>query len=171
MNGAEIGVLEQSNKVSLGCLLQCKNSMALETQISLQHTMQFYTSALIYHQTQEHISKQVMKEVATNLKVLGNFTDQPLEGQLPDQKLSTLLVLTDFTARIHKEPKSYYLCSNQLNNFHLLKRKPKGIKPCTILPKSNSSRTVSVWLLHSSGGWGGLTSSLQNSETKKCINK
>ncbi|KRX12281.1 hypothetical protein T07_2523 [Trichinella nelsoni] len=65
MNGAEIGVFKQTNQVSLSSLLQGKNCMALEAQISLE--------------------------------VLGNFTNKPLEWQLPDQELSTLLVLTDFT--------------------------------------------------------------------------
>lgn len=31
------------------------------------------------------------------LKVLSNFPDKPLEGKFPDEKLSALLVLTDFT--------------------------------------------------------------------------
>lgn len=34
------------------------------------------------------------------LKILGNFTNQPLEWQLPDQELSTLLVFADFTVRL-----------------------------------------------------------------------
>ena len=36
-------------------------------------------------------------KLRTDLKVLSNLTDKPLERQLPDQKFSTLLVLTDFT--------------------------------------------------------------------------
>lgn len=36
MDGTKIGVLEQTNKVSFSCFLQCQNSVALETQISLQ---------------------------------------------------------------------------------------------------------------------------------------
>jgi hypothetical protein len=39
----------------------------------------------------------VTLETQISLEVLGNFTDKPLEGQLPDQELSTLLILTDFT--------------------------------------------------------------------------
>lgn len=31
------------------------------------------------------------------LEILSNFTDKPLEGQLPDEKLRGLLVLPDFT--------------------------------------------------------------------------
>ena len=33
----------------------------------------------------------------THLEVLSNFTDETLEGKLADQKLSGLLVATDFT--------------------------------------------------------------------------
>jgi len=62
-------------------------------------------------------------ETQISLEVLGNFTNKPLERQLPDQELSTLLVLANFT-------------------------------------KSNSSRAVSVRLLHSTSSWGRLTSSL-----------
>jgi hypothetical protein len=32
------------------------------------------------------------------LKILGNFTNKPLEREFPNQELSTLLILTDFTA-------------------------------------------------------------------------
>ena len=33
----------------------------------------------------------------TYLEVLGDFTNEPLEGELPDEELSGLLVTTDFT--------------------------------------------------------------------------
>ena len=36
-------------------------------------------------------------EAEVRLEVLSNFTDQPLERKLADQKLSGLLVPTDFT--------------------------------------------------------------------------
>ncbi|KAB8092062.1 hypothetical protein EE612_017820, partial [Oryza sativa] len=67
MNSAQVGVLEETNKVCLRSLLEGKDSMALETQIDI------------------------------NLEVLCNFPNKPLEGQLPDQKLSTLLVLANLT--------------------------------------------------------------------------
>ena len=41
-------------------------------------------------------SKQVNK---TNLEVLRNFTDKPLEGQLADEELGRLLVPTDLAER------------------------------------------------------------------------
>uniref|UniRef100_J3LPE7 Uncharacterized protein n=1 Tax=Oryza brachyantha TaxID=4533 RepID=J3LPE7_ORYBR len=67
VNGAQVGVLEETNKVCLRSFLEGKDCMALETQIS------------------------------SNLEVLGDFPNKPLEGQLPDQKLSALLVLANFT--------------------------------------------------------------------------
>jgi len=33
------------------------------------------------------------------LEVLSNFTNQPLEGELPDQELSTLLILPNLTVQ------------------------------------------------------------------------
>ena len=36
-------------------------------------------------------------ETQVSFEVLGNFTNQPLERQLPDQQLSGLLVLADLT--------------------------------------------------------------------------
>ena len=36
-------------------------------------------------------------EAKVRLKVLGNFTDQPLEGKLTDEKFSRLLVATNFS--------------------------------------------------------------------------
>ena len=65
MDCAQVGVLKQTNKVSLAGLLQSHDGRALEAQIGLE--------------------------------VLGDLTDQTLEGQLADQKLSALLVPTDLT--------------------------------------------------------------------------
>ena len=40
----------------------------------------------------------MLSNIATpHLEVLGDFTDEPLEGKLPDQKLGGLLVSPDFT--------------------------------------------------------------------------
>jgi len=36
MDRTQIGILKKTYKVGLGCFLECKNSMALETKISLQ---------------------------------------------------------------------------------------------------------------------------------------
>lgn len=37
MDGAEIGILKQTNKIGLSCLLKCKNCMALKSQIRLNN--------------------------------------------------------------------------------------------------------------------------------------
>ena len=65
MNGAQVGVFEETDQVGLASLLKGHDSRALEAEIGLE--------------------------------VLGDFTDQPLEGKLADQKLGRLLVATDFT--------------------------------------------------------------------------
>ena len=65
VNGAQVGVLKQTNQVSLGGLLQGHDSRGLEAKVSLE--------------------------------VLGNLTDQTLEGQLPDQEFSALLVTPNLT--------------------------------------------------------------------------
>ena len=87
VDGTQVGVLEQANKVGLGRLLQGKNGRALESQVSLE--------------------------------VLRNLADETLEGQLADEQVSALLVAAD-------------------------------------LAKRNSTGTVAVGLLDTSGGGGGL---------------
>ena len=64
VDGAQVGVLEQTDEVCLASLLEGHDGGALESQVSLE--------------------------------VLGDFTDQTLEGQLADEKLGALLVTTDF---------------------------------------------------------------------------
>ena len=65
VDGAQVGVLEKTNEVSLASLLEGHDSGALETKVSLE--------------------------------VLGDLTDETLEGQLTDKKLSGLLVSSDLT--------------------------------------------------------------------------
>ena len=60
MDGTQVGVLKQTNQISLTGLLESHDSRALESQVSLE--------------------------------VLGNFSHQTLEGQLPDQELGAMLV-------------------------------------------------------------------------------
>ena len=72
VNGAEIGVLKETNQVRLRRLLESSHSAALKPQI--------------------------------RLKVLSNLPNQPLERQLPDQKLSALLVLPDLPQRHRSGP-------------------------------------------------------------------
>ena len=65
MDGAQVGVLEKTNQVSLAGLLKSHDGRALETQVSLE--------------------------------ILGDLTDQTLEGQFADEELSGLLVSSDLT--------------------------------------------------------------------------
>ena len=65
VDGAQVGVLEQTDEVSLAGLLEGHDSGRLEPKVGLE--------------------------------VLGDFTDQALEGELADQQLGGLLVTTDLT--------------------------------------------------------------------------
>ena len=65
VDGAQVGVFEESYEVGFGSFLEGHDSRALETEISFE--------------------------------VLGDFTDQALEGKLADEELSALLVTTDLT--------------------------------------------------------------------------
>ena len=65
VDGAQVGVLEETDQVGLASLLQGHDGGALEAQIGLE--------------------------------VLGDLTDQALEGQLADQQLGGFLVATDLT--------------------------------------------------------------------------
>ena len=65
VDGAEVGVLEERDKVGLNGLLKSTDGGGLEAEIRLE--------------------------------VLSNLTNETLERQLADQKLSGLLVATDLT--------------------------------------------------------------------------
>ena len=65
VDGTQVGVLEESDQVGLGGLLEGKDGGSLETEIGLE--------------------------------VLGDLTDQALEGQLADQEVGRLLVPADLT--------------------------------------------------------------------------
>ena len=93
MDGAQVGVLKETNQISLTGFLQCHDGGALEAEVGLE--------------------------------VLGNLSDETLERQLPNEKLSGFLIPSDLT-------------------------------------ESNSSRPVSVGLLDSAGGRGGLSCSLDS---------
>ena len=72
VDGAQVGVFKETDKVGLGCLLQSHDSWGLEAKVSLE--------------------------------ILGNFTDQTLEWQLPDQQFSGFLVTTDLTESYGTRP-------------------------------------------------------------------
>jgi hypothetical protein len=65
VDGAQVGVLEEGDEVSLNGLLESTDGGRLEAEVRLE--------------------------------VLGDLTDETLEGKLADQKLSGLLVATDLT--------------------------------------------------------------------------
>jgi hypothetical protein len=65
VDGAQVGVLEETHQVGLAGLLQSHDGGALEPQVGLE--------------------------------VLGDLPDQALEGQLPDEQLSALLVTADLS--------------------------------------------------------------------------
>jgi len=65
MDGTQVGVLEQTDEVSLAGLLEGHDGGALEAEIGLE--------------------------------VLGDLTDQSLEGELADEQLGRLLVTTDLS--------------------------------------------------------------------------
>ena len=91
VDGAEVGILEQRDEVSLSSLLEGHDGGSLEAEIVLE--------------------------------VLGDLTDESLEGELADEKLSALLVLADLT-------------------------------------ESHSSGAITMGLLGSASGGGGLTGGL-----------
>lgn len=65
VDGAQVGVFEKSDQVSLASLLEGHDSRALEPQVGLE--------------------------------ILGDFTDETLEWEFPDEELGALLVPTDFS--------------------------------------------------------------------------
>ena len=65
MDGAQVGIFEEGDEVSLDGLLESTDGRRLETKVRLE--------------------------------VLGDFTDETLEGELADQELGGLLVTTDLT--------------------------------------------------------------------------
>ncbi len=65
VDGAEIGILKESDQVSLGSFLESHDSRALEPKVGLE--------------------------------VLGDLTNESLEGELPDEELSGFLVTTDLS--------------------------------------------------------------------------
>ena len=91
VDGAQVGIFEKTNEVSLRSFLEGHDGGRLESEVSLE--------------------------------VLGDFSDESLEGELSDEKLGRFLVSSD-------------------------------------LSESDGSRSVSVGLLDTSGGWGGLSSGL-----------
>ena len=91
MDGAEVGILEQTDEVGLGGLLEGEDGRSLEAEVALE--------------------------------VLGDLADEALERELADEEVGGLLVAAD-------------------------------------LAKGDGSGSVTVGLLDSAGGGGGLASGL-----------
>ena len=85
VDGSQVGVLEEGDEVSLGGLLERHDGGGLEAEIRL-HT----TSTVSVRNVERDNSD-------TNLEVLGNLTNETLEGELANQELGRLLVAPDFT--------------------------------------------------------------------------
>jgi hypothetical protein len=56
MDRTQIGILKKTHKVSLGCFLECKNSMALETKISLEVLGNFSNKSLEWQLSDQQLS-------------------------------------------------------------------------------------------------------------------
>ena len=67
MDGSKIGVLEKTDQICLGRLLEGKDGRTLEAEVGLE--------------------------------VLGDLTNESLEGQLADEQFSALLVSADLSQR------------------------------------------------------------------------
>ena len=96
VDSCEVGVLEERDEVCLGRLLQRHHCRGLEAQVGLVERAQ--------------VRKGTRRgKRATNLEVLRNFTNKPLEGQLADEQLRRLLVPTDLTERDSSGPEAMRL--------------------------------------------------------------
>ena len=88
VDGAQVGVLEQTDQVGLAGLLESHDGGALEPQVSLE------VLGDLPHQTLEG---QLADEELGGLLVSPDLTDQTLEGEFPDEKLGRFLVSTDLS--------------------------------------------------------------------------
>jgi hypothetical protein len=75
--------LKERHEIGLGGLLEGHNSGGLEAQVRLWEDGQR--------------GRDGWRMGGTDLEVLGDFTDEALEGELADEELGGLLVATDFT--------------------------------------------------------------------------
>ena len=115
VDGAQVGVLKQTDEVSLAGLLEGHDGRALEAEVSLE--------------------------------VLGDLTDQALEGQLADEELSGLLVSPDLTESDSSGPVSVGLLDSSGGGGRL-----PGSLGGQLLPGSLSSGGLTGGLLGTSHG-------------------
>lgn len=76
VNSGQVSVLEKGDEVSLGSFLESHHSGRLEAEIGLNT------------EQKESIERSVSQNKTTNLEILSNLTDKPLEGKLADEELS-----------------------------------------------------------------------------------
>ena len=117
MNGAQVGVFKQSDKVGFRGFLERENRSGLEAKIILE--------------------------------VLGNFTNEALEGSFADQELGGLLV---FPKMVSREVLAHFV----LQLISIIKF-PVHLPNFT---KRDGSRAITVRLLHTTRGGSRLTSRL-----------
>jgi hypothetical protein len=84
VDSSQVGVLEQGDEVRLRSFLERHDGGGLEAEIGL-------------HGQLVSSYEQVNRQRRTYLEVLGDFTDEALEGELADKQLRRLLVPSDFT--------------------------------------------------------------------------
>ena len=96
MDGSEVGVLEEGDKVRLRGLLEGHDSRRLEAEVGL----------VVYHSTKPNTVSHTPRAThhashkldgRRGQLTLGDFTDEALEGQLADEELGALLIAADLT--------------------------------------------------------------------------
>ena len=87
VDGAQVGVLEQTDQVGLASLLKKSESETMEQVIPLEFDIYLEST------NGSGLEPQV------SLEILSDLPDQPLEGQLADEQLGGLLVTPDLTQR------------------------------------------------------------------------
>ena len=87
VDGAQVGVLEQTDQVGLASLLEKSESETMEQVIPLECDIYLEST------NGSGLEPQV------SLEILSDLPDQPLEGQLADEQLGGLLVTPDLTQR------------------------------------------------------------------------
>jgi hypothetical protein len=83
MNGAQVGVLEKTNQIGLASFLQ--HQSIISNRIT----------AFFKRGTNLEGPNCGALEAHVSLELLGNFSDETLEGELADQKLGRLLITAD----------------------------------------------------------------------------
>jgi len=82
MDSGQVGIFEQGDKVGFGGFLESHDGRGLEAKVGLQDEISMRERDGYMH---------------AYLEVLGDFTNETLEGKLADQELGGLLVATNFT--------------------------------------------------------------------------